>query len=174
LIAIVIVAAAGFVPIALAAADESSSPRLTVLHTSDLHGQVMPFDDARNRPSRGSLTRVATVVDRIRNESAHPVMVLDSGDTIQGTPFEQFLHVKWSESSPTIEAMNLIGYDAMAVGNHEFNFGLDVLRRAEALADFPFLSANTIDVETGEPAFRFCRPTPSMWKPASPPSPRTW
>ena len=49
--------------------------------------------------------------------------------------------------------MNLIEYDAMAVGNHEFNFGLEVLRRAETQADFPFLSANTVDERTGEPAF---------------------
>ncbi len=80
-------------------------------------------------------------------------MLFDSGDTIQGTPFEQFPHVRWSEPSPTIAAMNLIGYDAMAVGNHEFNFGLEVLRRAEDQAEFPFLSANTIDLATDEPAF---------------------
>jgi 2',3'-cyclic-nucleotide 2'-phosphodiesterase/3'-nucleotidase len=79
--------------------------------------------------------------------------VLDSGDTIQGAPFEQFPHVRWSEPSPTIAAMNHIGYDAMAVGNHEFNFGLEVLRRAEHQADFPFLSANTVDATTGVPAF---------------------
>ncbi len=135
----------------LAVAD-SQAVRLTVLHTSDLHGQVLPFNDARNRPARGSLAQVATLVGEIRELSAHPVILLDSGDTIQGAPLEQFVHVKWSEPSPTIAAMNLIGYDAMAVGNHEFNFGLEVLRRAESTADFPFLSANTID-DSGEPAF---------------------
>ncbi len=127
--------------------------RLTLLHTSDLHGSVLPWDDFRNQPADGSLAQVATLVRQIREDSDSPVMLFDSGDTIQGTPFEQFPHVRWFEPSPTIAAMNLIGYDAMAVGNHEFNFGLEVLRRAEHQAEFPFLSANTIDLATDEPAF---------------------
>jgi 2',3'-cyclic-nucleotide 2'-phosphodiesterase/3'-nucleotidase len=133
--------------------DDSSTARLTVLHTSDIHGQVMSFDDARNQAHPGGLARVSTVVDQVRRTVDHPVLVLDSGDTIQGSPFERFLHVEWSEPSPTITAMNLIRYDAMAVGNHEFNFGLDVLGRARSQAEFPFLSANTIDEATGDPAF---------------------
>ena len=138
-------------PVALHA--EDALQHLTLLHTSDLHGQVLPFDDARNMPARGSLTQVAAVVEAIREESNHPVLLLDSGDTLQGSPLEQFAHVTWGEPSPTIEAMNRIGYQAMAVGNHEFNFGLDLLRGAENQADFPFLSANTIDERTGKPAF---------------------
>jgi 2',3'-cyclic-nucleotide 2'-phosphodiesterase/3'-nucleotidase len=128
--------------------------RLTILHTSDLHGQVLPFDDARGLPTAGSLVQVASVVGEIRRSSGHPVLLLDSGDTIQGSPLEQFVHCRWREPSPTIDAMNLIGYDAMAVGNHEFNFGLEVLRRAESQAAFPFLSANTVDERTGAPAFQ--------------------
>lgn len=134
---------------------ESDTVELTILHTSDLHGAVLPFNDYANRPSkRGSLAQVATLVENTRSTSKHPVLVFDSGDTIQGTPFEQFVHVRWSEPSPTIEAMNRIGYDAMAVGNHEFNFGLGVLRRAEEQADFPFLSANSLRAGSDEPAFQ--------------------
>jgi 2',3'-cyclic-nucleotide 2'-phosphodiesterase/3'-nucleotidase len=127
--------------------------RLTLLHTSDLHGSVMPWDDFRNTAADGSLAQLSTLVSEIRETGDQPVLVLDSGDTIQGTPFEQFPHVRWSEPSPTIAAMNHIGYDAMAVGNHEFNFGLDVLARARAQADFPFLSANTIEESSSQPAF---------------------
>jgi hypothetical protein len=92
-------------------------------------------------------------VAEIKAEVDHPVLLLDSGDTLQGTPLEEYVHVRFGEPSPVIEAMNFLGYDAMALGNHDFNFGLDVLNRARELADFPFLSANTVDVETGEPAF---------------------
>ncbi len=127
---------------------------LTVLHTSDLHGSVLPFDDARNRPAEGSLAQVSTLVKAIRKEARGPVLLLDSGDTIQGTPLEQFAHVRWGEPSPTMAAMNAIGYRAMAVGNHEFNFGLEVLDRARHQAAFPFLSANVVKAGSGAPAFR--------------------
>ena len=141
-----------------ATAAENTSAKLTILHTSDLHGSVLPFNDYANRPSnRGSLAQVATLVDEIRSTTDHPVMVLDSGDTLQGTPLEQFAHVRWGEPSPTIDAMNRIGYQAMAVGNHEFNFGLEVLERARKQADFPFLSANILREGTEETAFRALR-----------------
>jgi 2',3'-cyclic-nucleotide 2'-phosphodiesterase (5'-nucleotidase family) len=137
-----------------ATAAENATTELTILHTSDLHGSVMPFNDYANRPSdRGSLAQISTMVQEIRSTTTHPVMVFDSGDTLQGTPFEQFTHVRWGEPSPTIDAMNRIGYQAMAIGNHEFNFGLEVLERARKQAEFPFLSANILREGTEETAF---------------------
>jgi 2',3'-cyclic-nucleotide 2'-phosphodiesterase/3'-nucleotidase len=138
-----------------ATAAENATAELTILHTSDLHGSVMPFNDYANRPSdRGSLAQISTMVQEIRSATDNPVMVLDSGDTLQGTPLEQFAHVRWGEPSPTIDAMNRIGYQAMAIGNHEFNFGLEVLERAREQADFPFLSANILREDTGKPAYQ--------------------
>ena len=126
---------------------------LTVLQTSDLHGQVLPVD-AAGRPHRGSLAQVASLVAAARAEAPGPVLLVDSGDTLQGSPLEVFSHVEWGGPSPTIAAMNTIGYAAMAVGNHEFNFGREVLERARRQAEFPFLSANVIDTATGAPAFQ--------------------
>lgn len=150
-----IVAAALAAAVSAPAAADAETAELTILHTSDVHGAVLPFDDVANRPSdRGSLAQVATLVDEIREGVDHPLLVVDSGDSIQGTPFEEFVSVRWHRPSPTVAAMNRIGYEAMAIGNHEFNFGLEVLRRAEAQADFPWLSANSIAEATGRPAFR--------------------
>ncbi|RLE31666.1 MAG: hypothetical protein DRJ61_11055 [Acidobacteria bacterium] len=137
-----------------ASAHAADTLKLTILHTSDLHGQVLPFDDARDSGVPGSLARVSAGVTAIRASTDHPVLLVDSGDTLQGTPLEEMAHIRWNEASPTIEAMNRIGYAAMAVGNHEFNFGMGPLRRAEAEADFPFLAANAIKVKDGLPAFQ--------------------
>ena len=81
------------------------------------------------------------------------ITILHTSDLHGHVPMEQFVHVRSSEPSPTIAAMNAIGYQAMAVGNHEFNFGLGVLERARRQAEFPFLSANSVRADTGEPAF---------------------
>lgn len=125
---------------------------VTILATSDLHGHVEPQDELAGQDLGEGLARVASRVAAIRSEG-NPVLLLDSGDTIEGTPLEA-LHARAGRSGdPTIRAMNGAGYDAMCVGNHEFDFGLDVLERARRDARFPFLSANIVD-EKGMPVFR--------------------
>jgi len=133
------------VALLLAAAVSSGAQRakLTVLFTSDVHAHVLPFDDVRERPARGSLAQVATVVARLRRENPRTV-VLDGGDAIEGTPLGYYANTGpgVAGSDPTIAAMDVIGYDAAVVGNHEFNFGLAALRRSLAQASFPWLAAN--------------------------------
>jgi 2',3'-cyclic-nucleotide 2'-phosphodiesterase (5'-nucleotidase family) len=126
---------------------------LTILHTSDLHGHVDPRDELADRDFGEGLARVATAVRAVRAEG-HPTLLLDSGDTIQGTPMQAiaFQARPGDASDPTIRAMNLLSYDAMAVGNHEFDFGLARLEKSRSEARFPWLSANIVR-ENGEPAF---------------------
>lgn len=125
---------------------------VTLLQTSDLHVNLLPWDYARGQEAPVGLARVATRIKGIRATTPN-VLLLDAGDTIQGTPIG-FLHAKGKTSGPNpmSVAMSLLRYDAMAVGNHEFNFGLDVLRRAQKDASFPWLSANTRNAD-GSPAF---------------------
>ncbi len=116
---------------------------LRVLFTSDMHAHVLPFDDVRERPARGSIAQVATVVARERQADTMSV-VLDGGDEIEGTPLEYYAIAAPGApgTDPAIAAMNIVGYDAAVLGNHEFNFGLDVLRRSMEQAKFPWLAAN--------------------------------
>jgi 2',3'-cyclic-nucleotide 2'-phosphodiesterase/3'-nucleotidase len=126
---------------------------VTVLETSDLHVSLLPWDYARGAAGNWGLARVATRIRAIRAETPN-VLLLDGGDTIQGAP------AGWLEARrpsggthPMAAAMNALRYDAMAVGNHEFNFGLAHLRRVEAESRFPWLSANTRLAPGGGPAF---------------------
>ena len=125
-----------------------------VMGTTDVHGQLMPWDYEQEEVLEHGLARLAPIVDSIR--AAHPgrTVLIDSGDLLQGNPLTAvFTPLPEGEIHPVILAMNHMGYDAAALGNHEFNFGLDHLDRSLAAATFPFLSANTLDAQTGEPAW---------------------
>jgi 2',3'-cyclic-nucleotide 2'-phosphodiesterase (5'-nucleotidase family) len=121
---------------------------LTVLFTSDMHANVLPFDDVREKPTSGSVAQVATLVARVRRASARTIVV-DGGDAIQGTPLSYYAIGATGASGPdpTIAAMNLVGYDAAVLGNHEFNFGLDVLRRSLEQSRFTWLAGNLTGVK---------------------------
>ncbi len=126
---------------------------ITILHTSDLHANILPWDYARGVEADWGLARVAMRIRQI-SESAPNVLLLDSGDTIQGVP-TAWLEARRPLGGPHFmsAAMSALAYDAMAVGNHEFNFGMNVLRRAQKDSSFPWLSANTRNEADGSAAF---------------------
>ncbi len=108
----------------------SSYTLITILHTNDMHGSVMPAG------GEGGLARAATLIRQIRSQMPN-VLLLDAGDIIHGTP-EDYL----SGGMATISAMNAAGYQLATTGNHEFDFGLPVIQAATASASFPFVAAN--------------------------------
>src|SRR5213594_4441064 len=124
---------------------------LFILSTTDMHGRIFPLDYYTNKYDNVGIAKVATLVKEAR-ESDPDLILVDSGDTIQGTPLEYF-HNKRNNTppDPMMLAMNALHYDSMTVGNHEYNFGLQVLNKARSEAKFPFLSANTYDVPSDKP-----------------------
>ena len=136
--------------------------RLTLLATTDVHGTVLNWDYYRDQPWTGEaeagLAQLSTVVERIRAErGAETVALVDNGDTIQGNPLCTFFarHEPGTENlaHPLAAAFNVMGYDAVNIGNHEFNYGLDFLYSFEQQLDPLLLGANVVDPGSGLPVF---------------------
>ncbi len=127
--------------------------KLSIFHTSDLHGNVFPIDYASNMPSNVGLAKLSTLLKNAEEENYYTVAI-DTGDMIQGTPLEYY-HAKIDNepTDPMVKVMNYMGYLSTTVGNHEFNYGMPVLKKAMSEADFPFLSANIVKRFTDIPYF---------------------
>jgi 2',3'-cyclic-nucleotide 2'-phosphodiesterase / 3'-nucleotidase len=133
---------------------QSERVQITILGTTDLHGNINPIDYYTNKPDNRGLAKIATLIKAIRKDQPN-VLLIDSGDTIQGSPLESFHGRKNNQPpDPMMLAMNALNYDAMTVGNHEYNFGLKVLEKARQEAKFPWLSANTYDTNNGQTHYK--------------------
>ncbi|MFC3573720.1 bifunctional metallophosphatase/5'-nucleotidase [Streptomyces yaanensis] len=167
------VAAAGTVAAAPAqAADRKPQPAprtwsFSILGTTDLHSHVFDWDyykDAAYSDKAGNsvgVARVATLIQQQREAKGEDrVLLVDAGDIIQGTSLAYYyarvdpITGKDAPKHPMAVAMNAMRYDAAALGNHEFNYGIDVLRKFESQCHFPLLGANALDARTLRPAFR--------------------
>ena len=138
------------------------SVTITVLATTDLHGNLLPIDYVTDRAAPRGLAKAATLVRAAEAENPNHILI-DCGDTIQGTPLEYAYQTVVRTRSgplglpapaglthdPMMLAMNRLGYAAMTLGNHEFNYGLANLERARSDAAFPWISANTVTPATG-------------------------
>jgi len=148
-------ALASCAPPAATVGGSAGSFDLVVAATTDVHGRVRGWNYETNRsdPARG-LSRAATIIDSLRRAEPGHVVLLDAGDLLQGNSFTYVAARVASADAPipVVSAMNALHYDAAAIGNHEFNYGLPYLRRAVHQADFPFLATN-VYLTNGNHAF---------------------
>jgi 5'-nucleotidase len=119
--------------------------RLAIIHTNDTHGYDMPADPGDSTPGVIGMAAVAQL-KKDYEEQGYQVLLLDAGDATQDNVL-----VNLSQGASAMAFMNSAGYDAMAVGNHEFDWGADNLEALIGAADFPVLAANIIVETTGEP-----------------------
>ncbi|MBA3099766.1 bifunctional UDP-sugar hydrolase/5'-nucleotidase [Salmonella enterica] len=146
-VALALLAAFALVSQSVQAYEKDKTYKITILHTNDHHGHFW-----RSEYGEYGLAAQKTLVDSIRKEVAQEggsVLLLSGGDINTGVPESDL-----QDAEPDFRGMNLIGYDAMAVGNHEFDNPLTVLRQQEKWAKFPFLSANIYQKSTGERLFK--------------------
>ncbi|MHA2937828.1 bifunctional UDP-sugar hydrolase/5'-nucleotidase UshA [Vibrio sp. RC27] len=121
--------------------------QLTVLHTNDHHGRFW-----QNRHGEYGMAARKTLIDQVRAEveaAGGSVLLFSGGDINTGVPESDL-----QDAEPDFKGMSLIGYDAMALGNHEFDNPLSVLEKQRSWANFPMLSANIYDKATGERLFK--------------------
>jgi len=123
---------------------------ITILHTNDLHGGLENFTAIDNIV--GGSARIATLVKGIRDSAPGIVLLLDAGDATHGTILSNFFN-----GEPVIDVMNAMGYDAMEIGNHDFNYGQGGLSERASQAEFSLLAANIVLTATNERP-PFCQP----------------
>ncbi|QQZ09287.1 bifunctional metallophosphatase/5'-nucleotidase [Heyndrickxia vini] len=126
---------------------------LTILETSDVHGNIFPINYGTNKEAEVGLGRIASLIKKERMENEN-VLLIDNGDLIQGTPLTyHYARIDHEKINPMILLANELNYDAAVFGNHEFNYGQEILSSAIEDSNFPWLSANILNKETGEPYY---------------------
>jgi len=111
--------------------------RLVILHTNDTHSRIEPLPPTdATAPGKGGVVRRASYIDQVRTAN-NQVLLFDAGDFLQGTPYFNLF-----KGEVEIKAMNLMRYDAATLGNHEFDYGLEVLEKVVDMARFPLVSSN--------------------------------
>ena len=135
-------------------AHEGQTVDMQILSTTDLHTNLVNYDYYQDKPSQTvGLSKTAVLIKKARETNPNTVLV-DSGDTIQGTPFGTYKAlidpVAQGETHPMYKAFEMLGYDAETLGNHEFNYGLEFLDRMVKAAKINIINANVRNAQTGD------------------------
>lgn len=125
---------------------QANQAHLRIMETTDLHVHVFPYDYYADKPNDTmGLSRTASIIEAIRAEATNS-MLIDNGDFLQGNPMGDYIAyergMKAGDLHPIVKAMNVLGYEASTLGNHEFNYGLDFMMNTVAGANFPVVCAN--------------------------------
>src|SRR6202045_847917 len=119
-----------------AAAPNEDLVQISILHTTDLHGHILPTSDYAGKADLGGFARCATQIRRWRRQNPNSVLI-DIGDVYQGTDVSLR-----NKGDLMIDLFNHLKYDGWVVGNHEFDWGIDVFRNVVARSKMPVLAAN--------------------------------
>ncbi|MGM0753689.1 MAG: bifunctional metallophosphatase/5'-nucleotidase [Bacillota bacterium] len=132
---------------------KNDTTSIKILETSDIHGHIFPYLYGTKENAAVGLGKIATYIKDVQKQAGN-VLVIDNGDLYQGTPLTYY-YMKQARHlpNPFISILHELKFDAIVIGNHEFNYGMEPLRKAQQDAEFPFLSANILDEKTKKPYF---------------------
>jgi len=137
----------------LALQSPPDTAHIVIVATTDIHGRVFGWDYVRDAAAPGGLSRAATAIETLRGRYPGTLVLVDAGDLLQGNPFATFFaRYDKRQPQPVVDALNALQYDVVTPGNHDFDYGLDFLRRAATQATYRFVSANVED-SSGGPLF---------------------
>jgi 2',3'-cyclic-nucleotide 2'-phosphodiesterase/3'-nucleotidase len=135
--------------------EAQTTVNLKVIQTTDIHGAIFPFDFINNKAVNYGLSQVHSYVQKERQKNEDGVILLDNGDIMQGHPTVYFANYIDSSSTHIVsQVMNYMRYDAATIGNHDIEVGPNIYNRLVNEFSFPWLSANTINLTTGQPYFK--------------------
>ena len=136
--------------IALQAVSAPDTAHIVIVATTDVHGRVFGWDYVRDAAAPGGLSRAATALETLRARYPGNVVLVDAGDLLQGNPFATYYgRYDKRQPQPVVDALNALQYDVVTPGNHDFDFGVDFLRRAASEATYRYVSANVDDSAGG-------------------------
>src|SRR5438132_3822070 len=121
-----------------ATAVNSETVCMSILHTTDIHGHILPTCDYKGNPDLGGMARCVTQIRRWRRQNRNSILI-DVGDVYQGTDVGLR-----NKGELMIDLFNYLEYDAWIIGNHEFDWGIEVFQNALARSTMPVLAANTV------------------------------
>ena len=132
--------------LAFQAVSTPDTAHIVIVATTDVHGRVFGWDYVRDAAAPGGLSRAATALETLRARYPGNLVVVDAGDLLQGNPFATFFgRYDKRQPQPIVNAMNAVQYDVATPGNHDFDFGVEFLRRAATEATYRYVSGNIVD-----------------------------
>lgn len=135
--------------------EESREVKIKILQTTDIHGNYFPYDFIEDKPGTGSLSRIYTYVKNEREKLGNNLLLFDNGDILQGQPTAYYYNfIDTITPHLTARILNYMGYEAATVGNHDIEAGPDVYNRVVRQSDFPWMAANALRKDSGDPYFK--------------------
>lgn len=128
---------------------------LKLIETSDVHGQLFPYDFINDKPAENSLAQIYAYVKQERAKDNQHVILLDNGDILQGQPIVYYYNFERPDTTHILASMmNFMQYDAATIGNHDIETGHPVYDKLVDEFNFPWMAANAVNEETNEPYFK--------------------